>query len=575
MKGRILLLEDESSILENYAYFLREAGAEVTAVRSLAVALTALGKGGFDCVVADILLADGSGLELLAAVKRISPNTPVIMITGQPRVESAAEAVRLGAFDYVPKPLRRESLVRVVGMALGHKALKDEGDRLRQEKEGFRRHLEAIFRSVQDGILTVDRELAVIQANQALRRICGLGESLPAGRRFGQGQACRQACRKALEECLASAAPVWEYRIECGLESRPAQVAVVTCSPLLSSEGAFIGGVMVVRDISRLTALERELRQRHGFQNMIGKSRGMQQVFSLVENLAETEATVLITGESGTGKELVVEALHYNGPRADKPLVKVNCSALSENLLESELFGHVRGAFTGAIRDKVGRFQLADGGTIFLDEIGDISPAIQLKLLRVLQEREFERVGDSRTMRCDVRIVAATNRELRSLMAARVFREDLYYRLKVVEVHLPPVRERLEDIPLLVQHFLARFNAAYGKRIEAVGEAVMPRLVSYGWPGNVRELRHAMEHAVILCQGQAIGLEHLPAELHAPAEPESAGLSLRPPGRLEREELIEALRSCGGKKAPAARLLGISRPTLYRKLREHGLEDEA
>jgi transcriptional regulator with GAF, ATPase, and Fis domain len=281
----------------------------------------------------------------------------------------------------------------------------------------------------------------------------------------------------------------------------------------MDQEGRFTGALLVIRDITLLRDLERELRERHLFQNMIGKSKRMQDIYRLLEDLSNLETTVLITGESGTGKELVAKALHYSGQRAFNPFVTVNCSALTESLLESELFGHVKGAFTGAIHDKQGRFQAADQGTILLDEIGDISPLIQLKLLRVLQEKVFERVGESNPQKVDVRIIASTNKDLKEKVRKGEFREDLYYRLKVVEVSMPPLRERLEDIPLLVDHFREMFNKRFQKEIDGLSNEVLNKFMSYHWPGNVRELEHVIEHAFVLCRGRVITLEHIPSEV--------------------------------------------------------------
>ncbi|MCP4716288.1 MAG: AAA domain-containing protein, partial [Deltaproteobacteria bacterium] len=255
---------------------------------------------------------------------------------------------------------------------------------------------------------------------------------------------CNGDCAKVLADTLHKKKPVKGFTVECCRKDRPGQIVTMTCSPLIDRNDKFKGAVLVIRDMTRLSNLEEELRERYQFQSIIGKSSRMQQIYQLLKYLADTDTTVLVGGESGTGKELVAQALHYSGIRAAGPMVNVNCSALSENLLESELFGHVKGAFTGAIKDKIGRFQMADGGTILLDEIGDISPAIQLKLLRILQEREFERVGDSTSVKVNVRVVAATNRDLKEKVRQGHFRSDLYYRLKVIEINLPPLREKSE-----------------------------------------------------------------------------------------------------------------------------------
>ncbi|MCP4713874.1 MAG: sigma-54-dependent Fis family transcriptional regulator, partial [Deltaproteobacteria bacterium] len=323
--------------------------------------------------------------------------------------------------------------------------------------------------------------------------------------------------------------------------------------------------------LCEVATLEQELKGRSRFQSMIGKSKEMQEVYSLLENLADTDTTVLITGESGTGKELVARALHYSSARSARPMVSVNCSALTESLLESELFGHVRGAFTGAVKDKQGRFQLAQTGTILLDEIGDISPLIQLKLLRVLQEKEFERVGDATPIKADVRVIAATNCELKDKVARGEFREDLYYRLKVVEVHLPPLRRRRDDIPLLTAHFFALFKDRFKKPIQSTTDEVHRMFLHYPWPGNIRELEHALEHAFILCNTTTIAKEHLPAEITSHTEL-TPGPAAAKPG-ISPANVMTALTRTGWNKARAARLLGISRPTLYQLMKKHNLTE--
>ena len=348
-------------------------------------------------------------------------------------------------------------------------------------------------------------------------------------------------------------------------------MVVLNSAPLVDRDNQFLGAVLVVRDITRVTSLEQKLKERYQFQNIIGKSPQMQEIYDLLESLTETNTTVLITGETGTGKELVAEALHYNSPGAVKPFVKVNCSALAENLLESELFGHVKGAFTGAIKEKIGRFQLADGGTIFLDEIGDLSPTIQVKLLRVLQEKTFEKVGDPEPITVELRVIAATNRDLREKIQQGEFREDLYYRLKVVEIALPPLRERDEDIPLLVDHFCDHFSKKFQKQITGVSETVLNLFMNYQWPGNVRELEHALEHAFVVCRGNRIAVEHVPQELRESAVSQTTRQEAPLPD--EAETIRQALQKTGWNKAKAARLLGIPRRTFYRKIEKYHLSE--
>lgn len=431
-----------------------------------------------------------------------------------------------------------------------------------------RTRLEAIFGSVKDAIITVNPQLKVIEANKSTEAICGLVLREIEGKEFPACQeACSRACHAVLKETIADKTAVREHRIECLHRQHPAQVVSLSSSPLLGPDGNFMGVVLVIRDMTLLNSMARELMERNQFQNIIGRSKSMQDIYGLLEELADIDTTVLITGESGTGKELVARALHYSGSRALKHFVTVNCSALAESLLESELFGHVKGAFTGAIKDKQGRFQMADGGTILLDEIGDISPLIQLKLLRVLQEKEFERVGESHPQKVDVRVIASTNKDLKEKVNRGEFRPDLYYRLKVVEVALPPLRERLEDLPILIDHFRKLFNARLKKKVEGISNEVLSVFMNYNWPGNVRELEHVMEHAFVLCHGATITMHHLSADLR------NYGCSnvkhssrFQAKKQLDIQDILDALSKTGGNKAKASKLLGISRQTIYRRI---------
>jgi DNA-binding NtrC family response regulator len=319
-------------------------------------------------------------------------------------------------------------------------------------------------------------------------------------------------------------------------------------------------------------AMQEELERRSGFASIIGRSAEMKQVFEMVRQVAPSRSSVLITGESGSGKEMIAEALHYNSPRKDKPFIKVHCAALTESLLESELFGHEKGAFTGAISRKRGRFELAHMGTLFLDEIGEINPNVQIKLLRVLEEKRFERVGGEETIEVDVRLIAATNRDLKEAISKGVFREDLYYRLNVVNIHIPPLRERKEDIPLLVAAFLKEFSQENGKPIEGIDPKARLALYNYSWPGNVRQLRNSVESAVVLCKGQTIGLEDLPPNIRGESGGDSVRLSLGVSlADMEKEVIRSTLAREGGNKSRTAEILGIGRKTLHRKIEEYGL----
>ncbi len=325
--------------------------------------------------------------------------------------------------------------------------------------------------------------------------------------------------------------------------------------------------------------LQRQLQSRHKFDSIIGKSPSLGRTLSVVEKVADTESTVLITGESGTGKELVARALHYNSRRAERPLVTVNCGAIPEELLESELFGHVKGAFTNAVSHREGRFALANGGTIFLDEIGDMSPSLQVKLLRVLQERTFEPVGSSKTQKVDVRVIAATHRDLPRMIQDGGFREDLFYRLNVLPVEVPPLRERIEDLPLLVHHFLDRARSERGSRVAGMSDEAMQQLMDYDWPGNVRELENVTERLTVLVGEGDIEVEDLPAQIRA--EPVSKTLAPRVPstgldfngvvGRFETELIQQALDHTHWNKNRAAGLLGLNRTTLIEKIKKRGI----
>jgi len=438
--------------------------------------------------------------------------------------------------------------------------------RAEAEVNKYRSNLEAIFRSVRDAIITIDLDFTILELNYSASRICALSRG-DIGHHFNSLiMDCSKKCFETLAETFRLMGPVEAGRIECGKPGR-GQTVGINAYPLVDCDGGFSGAVLVIRDETRLAVLERDLNERKQLHNIIGAAPRMQEIYSLIGDLADLTTTVLITGETGTGKELVAEAIHYGGLRSNGPLVKVNCSAIPEHLLGSELFGHVRGAFTGAVRDRIGRFELADNGTIFLDEIGDLSEETQLKLLRVLQHREFERLGDSTTMKSDVRIIAATNRDLLQRVREGRFREDLYYRLKVVEISLPPLRQRLEDLPLLVGHFISRFNKKYCKNISLISPEVQRAFMGYGWPGNIRELEHTLEHAFIVSRSETIGMEALPMYFKLPGDT-GQDTPIRP-RKTDIGSVLSALERSAGNKSKAAGLLGISRQTLYRMLSQN------
>jgi len=443
-----------------------------------------------------------------------------------------------------------------------------------------RANLAPLLNHVSDGVFVVDRDRRICLFNRAAEQITGL----PSDQALGQ--VCHRIFTGLDEgaECAIFPRPactirsVFETGESCGRQN--AEVTFpngkrksLTCEVLpLFDHGAKVACVAVVlQDVSELHALREELGSRHEFQNMVGKNPRMREIFHLIEQIADTDANVLIEGESGTGKELVARAIHRRSRRANKPFVQVNCSALVETLLESEMFGHARGSFTGAIRDKIGRFEAADGG--------------QVKLLRVIQERRFERVGENKPRSSDVRLIAATNRNLKERMQQGFFREDLYYRLRVVPVYIPPLRDRREDIPLLVDHFVERFRSRMNRPIERVAGTALAMMMDYPWPGNVRELENAVEHAFVRCSGSEIRPEDLPAELrfggpmsHSASSEHEAGpeparqQTLRPSKPDERSIIAAALERSNGNKTLAAEHLGISRTTLWRRMKELDIE---
>ncbi len=428
--------------------------------------------------------------------------------------------------------------------------------------------LEAVFDSLSEGVLAIDARERIIALSRSAERLTGYAEAEVLGR------VCREVFQAAPDvECPFHAmirSGHGFYQREMVLRGKGGRLlhVAVNATPLRGPEGRIEGAVVVFRDLSEIDRLRSELQgggARHG---IVGSHPSILGVMEKIETVAPTEASILILGESGTGKELVARAIHRLSPRRDKPFIKVNCAALAEGLLESELFGHVRGAFTGAIKDRTGRFEAADGGTLFLDEIGETSPALQVKLLRVLQEGEFERLGESTPRRVDVRIVAATNKDLRREVAEGRFRDDLYFRLCVVPIELPPLRERREDIPLLVDHFLKRLALREGRR-KVMASAVYPILQRYSWPGNVRELENAVAHAFVCSAGDVIQPEALPEHILRGEDPFGGP----DPYAEERDRIYAALEATGWNKGEAAKRLGLSRTTLWRRMRSLGIRD--
>jgi two-component system, NtrC family, response regulator AtoC len=450
--GEILVVDDEARMRDLVAKVLAREGYTVQALPRSQDVLQALKEGPVDLVISDIRMPGMDGLTLLQEVKRVAPETSMLLMTAFGSIDTAVQAIKAGAYDYLTKPFKIDEVIVVVRRAM-------EERRLRAE----------------------------------------------------------------------------------------------------------------------VRALREEVSTKYNFSNILGKSKPMLDLFALIKKVAVSRSTVLVQGKSGTGKELVAKAIHYNSPRRERLLVTVNCSAIPQELLESELFGHVKGAFTGAIGNKRGLFEEANGGSLFLDEIGELSSELQVKLLRVLQEREIRRVGDTRTLSIDVRLIAATNRDLAQAMKEGIFREDLYYRLNVIPIVLPDLRDRTEDIPLLVEYFLMKYGKEAHPPIESISKDAMRLLLEYDWPGNVRELENVIERAVILGHGPQVVPEDLPAPLRTRSlrvrhQTGEASMSRPTLEELERDYIATTLAETNWHRMQAAHILGIDRRTLYRKIRTYRLQ---
>ena len=572
-KPLFLIIDDEESIRSTFRLFLENEGYAVATAATYDEGLHELSQRTPDVIITDIILGANSGVDLLRTLKERKVEAPVVMVTGAPTLDTAIESLRLGAFDYISKPVRKSNLLEVSFRALRHGQLLEERKRLAEERERMRVQLQALFESVGEGLLLVDGGLVVREINRAALSFLNAQHTETVGHPLAElAPRLVESFGDELHAVLSKASANAQSTLEDPFGRGAREIFHVRVSPVLPGLDAAPGAVVVVRDITRLHSLEAHLIETAKLHNLIGKSKAMQEVYRLVDALKDTDTTVLIQGESGTGKELVAAALHYQGPRVKGPFIPVNCTALNEQLLESELFGHVKGAFTGAVANKIGRFEAAEGGTIFLDEIGDISANLQVKLLRVLQERSIERVGENQTRKVNVRVITATNCDMDEKVARGEFREDLFYRLNVVRVFMPPLRKKKEDLPLLIEHFRQKLIARIKKPIEGFTEEAMKALILYDWPGNVRELENAVEHAFIMSRGPLVDVEHLPKSVLGPPKDVVQSNGAINPFFHERDELIMALEKSGGNRAKAARLLGVNRTTLYRRMERWGIK---
>jgi two-component system, NtrC family, response regulator HydG len=446
------------------------------------------------------------------------------------------------------------------------------------------RYWKTIVDTIRDGIMVVDSTGSIVSVNKALEMITGYTHQELVGQKCSILNCsifnlAREKCGE--HWCLLFKTGAFDMHRCTIMGKKGTYVQVLKNASLLhDSKGKVIGAVETLTDITeiveknkQIAEFRRQLRSADAFQGLIGASAAMQQVFCLIENAARSDAPVIILGESGTGKELVAGAIHQLGERKKGPFVKVNCAALTESLLESELFGHVKGAYTGAYKDRAGRFEIAQGGDIFLDEIGDLPLSTQVKLLRVLEEKVIERVGDSKPIPTDVRVISATSRNLPSLVDKRAFRKDLYFRINVIPIQLPPLRERVEDIPLLAESFFRKLRLKSGKSIEGISNLTMEVLMKCLWPGNVRELKSVFEYAFVTCQEPLIQPHHLPPDI-LKEERSIRDVKVVAPTKQEirKRQLIDALARAKGNQSAAAEILGVSRVTVWNRMKRLGIK---
>jgi len=436
--------------------------------------------------------------------------------------------------------------------------------------------LDAIFNSNIEGTFTIDKDWSITSFNDSAVKITGHKKSESIGKKCWEifnSSICRNGCH--MEQTMQKGKTMIGNELEILNKSGKMTPIRVNSGILLNNKGEKVGAVETFIDISEIKNLSSHLDEKFKYENIVGKNKEIKQIISVLESVAQTDSSVLITGESGTGKEIAARAIHLNSGRRAGPFIAINCSAFAETLIESELFGHEKGAFTGAIKTKVGRFELAQGGTLFLDEIGDLSIAAQTKFLRVLETREFERVGGNKTIKLNARIIAATNKILSEEILAGKFREDLFYRINVMNVHLPPLRERKDDLPLLVNHFIEQFNLKFGKNIKQFSSSAYDYIEEYEWPGNIRELENVIEHCFILCNGDIIQAEHLPKRLKSIANTNFGKTNQNEANNfktVEKELIMSVLNRNNQNRTKSAKELGVDPSTLWRKMKKLGIK---
>ncbi|RPI61506.1 MAG: PAS domain S-box protein [Ignavibacteriales bacterium] len=437
--------------------------------------------------------------------------------------------------------------------------------------------LDAIFNSNIEGTFTIDNDWTVTSFNTSAEKITGYKKSEAIGKKcwdIFNSSLCRNGCH--MEQTIQKGKPMIGNELEIMHKDGKKIPIRVNSGILINNKNENIGAVETFIDISEIKNLSEHLSDIFKYENIVGRNKEIKQIITVLESVSQTDSSVLITGESGTGKELAARAIHINSPRKTGPFIAVNCSAFVESLIESELFGHEKGSFTGAIKTKIGKFELAKGGTLFLDEIGDLSLAVQTKFLRVLETREFERVGGNKTIKVEARIIAATNKHLSEEISVGRFREDLFYRINVINIHLPPLRERMDDLPLIVNHFIELFNTKFSKEIRQFSSQAFDILMEYEWPGNIRELENVIEHCFVLCNGKIIQVECLPKRLREQKKLVVAfSNEIQKNGfkDVERELIISVLDKYDGNRTKAAKELNINPSTLWRKIKKLGIEN--
>lgn len=569
---RILIVEDSPTQAAELCATLAEAGFTTSSAGSLAEATAVLADRQPEVILLDLGLPDANGLEVFRQMRAAGPDIPIVVLTGLEDENAALAAVQEGAQDYLFKGgTDQHLLLRAIRYAV---------ERKRSESALRRSHddLLALLNQLRTGTIMTDPSGRVTFANKACEPFIERPGTATVGRHWQEVLPLEAADASRLLD-MTSAPAAERGKLAAFLETptgRRYWVDLEVHDDPRDPERK----IFFLYDMSAVRDLQRLLDGRAGFRDLVGKSTSMLRVYELIRQLAAVDTTVLIEGETGTGKELVARAIHSLSPRQNKPFIAVNSAGLTDSLLASQLFGHRRGAFTGAVADHKGFFETASGGTLLLDEIGDIPPNVQASLLRVLQEREIVRVGESVPRKVDVRVLVATNRNLSAEVAAGTFRADLFYRIRVAHIRLPPLRERREDIPLLVESFLQQLRATTGKDVRGVTDAAIARMMEFPWPGNVRELRSVIEFAVIRSSGPLIDVGDLPPEISGRPQPPPKRPKPRPVPRdgmdqkqaEEYRRVIEALKQANGSRTLAARLLGIGRATFYRRLEMFGID---